>query len=124
MALTETPANRWTPAAVRGGGGTRLRRVLLRWQAPQPCRPAPGATVAEAVDPTLVGTRTLRGPPAYPSVARYRSLLAMPPSGEWSGPRRAVRFARLIHRRVRDLGGPTARAAYGGNLTLPGCYSE
>jgi hypothetical protein len=27
-----------------------------------------------------------------------------------------VRFARLIHRRVRDLGGPAARAACGGNL--------
>ena len=26
------------PATGRGGGGTRLRRVLLRWQAPQPCR--------------------------------------------------------------------------------------
>jgi hypothetical protein len=30
-----------------------------------------------------------------------------------------VRFARLIHRRVRDLGGPAVRAAYGGNLSLP-----
>jgi len=26
------------PATVGGGVGTRLRRVLLRWQAPQPCR--------------------------------------------------------------------------------------
>ena len=34
-------------------------------------------------------------------------------------PRRVVRFARLIQRRVRDLGGPAARAASGGNLTLP-----
>src|SRR5829696_3186452 len=25
------------PVTGRGGGGTRLRRVLLRWQAPQPC---------------------------------------------------------------------------------------
>jgi hypothetical protein len=33
--LTETTA---TPSATVGGGeGTRLRRVLLRWQAPQPC---------------------------------------------------------------------------------------
>jgi len=30
-----------------------------------------------------------------------------------------VRFARLIHRRGRDLGGPSARAAFGGNLSLP-----
>jgi hypothetical protein len=29
-----------------------------------------------------------------------------------------VRFARLMHRRVRDLGGPTVRAAFGGNQSL------
>jgi len=27
-----------------------------------------------------------------------------------------MRFARLTHRRGRDLGGPAARAAYGGHL--------
>jgi hypothetical protein len=32
-------------------------------------------------------------------------------------PRRMVRFARLIHRRVRVLGGPAARAACGDNLS-------
>jgi hypothetical protein len=31
---------------------------------------------------------------------------------------RVVRFARLIHRRIRILGGPAVRAAYGGNLSL------
>ena len=31
-------------------------------------------------------------------------------------PRRKVRFARLIQRRGRDLGGPSARAAFGGNV--------
>jgi hypothetical protein len=30
-----------------------------------------------------------------------------------------VRFARLMHRRVRDLGGPSARAAFGGISSLP-----
>jgi hypothetical protein len=33
-------------------------------------------------------------------------------------PRRAVRFARLIHRPVRVLGGPAVRAACGGDLSL------
>jgi hypothetical protein len=33
-------------------------------------------------------------------------------------PRRVVRFARLIHRRVRALGRPSAGAAFGGNLSL------
>jgi len=31
-------------------------------------------------------------------------------------PRRKVRFAQLIQRRVRDLGGPSVHAACGGNL--------
>jgi hypothetical protein len=31
-------------------------------------------------------------------------------------PRRVVRFARLIDRRGRVLGGPAVRAAFGGNL--------
>jgi hypothetical protein len=33
-------------------------------------------------------------------------------------PGRKVRFARLIHRPVRVLGVPSARAAFGGNLSL------
>jgi hypothetical protein len=33
-------------------------------------------------------------------------------------PRRVVRFARLIHRRGRVLGGPAFRAASGGSLSL------
>jgi len=39
------------------------------------------------------------------------------PKGGMERPRRAVRFARLIQRRGRDLGGPSARAAFGGNLS-------
>jgi hypothetical protein len=42
-----------------------------------------------------------------------------PPSGGVERPRRMVRFARLIQRHGRDLGGPTARAASGGNPSLP-----
>jgi hypothetical protein len=41
-----------------------------------------------------------------------------PPTGEWSGQTERMRFARLIHRPVRVLGGPAARAACGGNLSL------
>jgi hypothetical protein len=33
-------------------------------------------------------------------------------------PRRAVRFARLIDRRVHASGGLAVRAAFGGNLSL------
>ena len=40
---------------------------------------------------------------------KNRGRLA-PPQGEWSGRARAVRFARLIQRRGRDLGGPAVRA--------------
>ena len=40
------------------------------------------------------------------------------PLGGVERPRRVVRFARLIPRRGRDLGVPSARAACGGNLSL------
>jgi hypothetical protein len=43
----------------------------------------------------------------------------MAPLGGVVRPRRAVRFARLIDRRVRAFGGPTVRAAFAGNLNLP-----
>jgi hypothetical protein len=38
-------------------------------------------------------------------------------------PRRVVRFARLIHRRVRVLGGPAVRAAFGGDLKPTDCHA-
>jgi len=41
----------------------------------------------------------------------------LPPTGV-ERPGRMVRFARLMHRPVRVLGGPAVRAAYGGNLSL------
>jgi hypothetical protein len=40
------------------------------------------------------------------------------PLGGVDRPRRAVRFARLLQRRGRVLGGPAARAASGGSLSL------
>jgi hypothetical protein len=40
------------------------------------------------------------------------------PLGGVERPRRVVRFARLIHRPVRVLGGPAVRAARGGELRL------
>ena len=43
----------------------------------------------------------------------------MAPLGGVERPRRMVRFARLIHRRGRVLGGPSARAASGGNPIPP-----
>src|SRR5262245_51386477 len=42
----------------------------------------------------------------------------MPPLGSERS-RRVVRFARLMQRRDRVLGGPSARAASGGNLSRP-----
>jgi hypothetical protein len=55
------------PATVGSGEGTRLRRVLLRWQAQQPCRSGRLATVVQAgtptLDPTLDPTPATRVPP-------------------------------------------------------------
>jgi hypothetical protein len=47
---------------------------------------------------------------------RSRSVPGSMPLGGPERPRRAVRFARLLHRRDRVLGGPPVRAACGGNL--------
>jgi hypothetical protein len=43
----------------------------------------------------------------------------MPFEGGVERPRRVVRFARLIGRRVRVLGGPSVRAAFSGSLSTP-----
>jgi hypothetical protein len=55
------------------------------------------------------------------SATTWRSTLGLPtaahgpPQGEWSGRPEWMRFARLIHRAVRILGGPAVRAASGGH---------
>jgi hypothetical protein len=113
-----------------------LRRVLLRWQAPQPWRsrppvpawprrltPTPDPTRNPTLDPTPATrvppftARPARSPWSCPLVGlvgrKNRGRLA--PLGGVERPRRVVRFARLIHRRGRDLGGPAVRAACGGN---------
>jgi hypothetical protein len=95
-----------TCISVGGREGTRLRRVLLRWQAPQPCRSRPGATVAEAVDPyasryaspyaspyaghprTPLAGRAICSPwscPLVGLVGRKKPRPTGPPRGEWSG---------------------------------------
>jgi hypothetical protein len=118
------------------GGGTRLRRVLLRWQAPQPCRSGPRGTVAEAVDPYASGYASpyaspYAGHPRTPSLlggripagqtpswgqSAAKTAADWPPYGGVERTGRAVRFAQLMHRPVRILGGPAVRAAFGGNL--------
>jgi hypothetical protein len=104
--------------------------VLLRWQAPQPCRSWPDATVAGAADPTLIShereARTSRRPeggfplvmPLVRPVGR-KDCGRLAPHGGVVRPGRVVRFGRLIHRRGRVLGGSAVRAAFGGNLSLP-----
>ena len=60
---------------------------------------------------TLIPTPATRVPPAPPG---GRITAGHAPSGEWSGQAEWMRFARLIHRPVRVLGGPAVRAACGG----------
>jgi len=109
----------------------RLRRLLLRWQAPQP-RPAyrtAGLTRADS------GRSRYGNPYALPYACTYADpyvrhprtpsrleggvTAGRAPRGEWSGQAEWMRFARLIHRPVRVLGGPAVLAAGGGNLILP-----
>jgi len=59
------------------------------------------------------------GPLSQPGLGRLQRLLSLPgPRLSRPDPSVKVRFARLIQRPIRDLGGPTARAACGGNLSL------
>jgi len=54
------------------------------------------------------------GHPRTPSPAGTAVAAACAPRGEWSGQAEWMRFARLIHRPVRVLGGPAVRAAFRG----------
>ena len=106
------------------GEGTRLRRVLLRWQAPQPCRSRPGSHRGRGRRPYASGYASpYAGHPRTPPVRMPASVQVMPYGGV-ERPRRKVRFARLIHRRGRVLGVPSARAACGGNPALTDCHAE
>jgi hypothetical protein len=76
----------WRPAPPATG---RLRRVLLRWQAPQPAplteRRALPARLRDGdpcVNPYGIPPAPDGVPPHHPDAG---SLLVMPPSGEWSG---------------------------------------
>jgi hypothetical protein len=52
-------------------------------------------------------------------VSDSRPTARAPPLWGVMPPRRVVRFARLIHRRIRALGGPTVRADYDDSLSRP-----
>jgi hypothetical protein len=56
----DAAGRRRAPATVGGGWGTRLRRVLLRWQAPQPCRLHPGRPWPGQLTPTSSLRQPLR----------------------------------------------------------------
>src|SRR5829696_5574752 len=75
--------------------------------------------MAEAANPyvnSYVIPYATSGVPLLSRVAA--SVQVIPPRGEWSGQAEWMRFARLIDRPVRVLGGPAVRAAFGGNLSL------
>jgi hypothetical protein len=79
--------------------------VLLRWQAPQPCRSRPGASVAEAADPyasryaspyaspyagqlrtpSLIGSAVLASYAPSGGQSAAKPAADWLPSGEWSG---------------------------------------
>jgi hypothetical protein len=99
-----------TPPAVLRHVETRIRRPSGR--------SGPLMAYQSAI---RAGRQSDAGPLASAGVPQRR-----PDSPSWLGrplggverPRRAVRFARLIQRRVRVLGGPSVRAACGGNVNL------
>ena len=137
--LPGTPARR--PLWVAGGDAPSARAASLASSAaPAGPGPVPPWPSPSSLRWTLRGTLrwTLRRPPAYPLTARAARLpwscpLVGPvgrknrgrlaPLGGVERPGRKVRFARLIQRPVRDLGGPAVRAASGGIQSRPGCHA-
>ncbi len=63
-----------------------------------------------------IGVTAGKSPCGGPVARKNRGRLA--PLGGVERPHRAVRFARLIQRRGRDLGGPSVRVAFGDSLSL------
>jgi hypothetical protein len=63
--------------------------------------------------------RILRAAPKAGALTKLAHVPTHGPLGGVERPRRVVRFARLIQRPGRVLGGPTVRAAFGGNRILP-----
>jgi hypothetical protein len=117
-----TPAGHWRWS---GGDAPSARAAALASSAALPRPPGDPAHPARGGQrpPTSMGTST---PPSFPTREGCVPLAALAegicpaqrPFGGVVRPRRAVRFARLMQRPGRDLGGPAARAAYGGNLSL------
>ena len=67
--------------------------------------------------PSPAGRRITAGHAPAGGQSAAKTAADWPPSGGVERPRRKERFARLIQRHVRVLGGPSARAAFGGNLS-------
>jgi hypothetical protein len=101
------------PAAPTGPAGHLPKSRNARWWA------APADRLELAGDPPSFPTR--RG--AHPASVAKPIGAGQCPSRGVERPRRVVRFARLIHRRGRVLGGPTVRAACGGDPSRPGCHA-
>jgi hypothetical protein len=81
---------------------------------PSPADSYLAATAAGAFDPYA----SPNAGHLYSLASREHRCGRLAPLGGVERPRRAVRFAGLIHRPVRVLGGPVVRAACGGDLKL------
>jgi hypothetical protein len=97
------------PAASTGPAGYLPKSRNARWWA------TPADRLELAGDPPPFPTRS----GAYPSVGGQAHRCWSMPSREVERTRLMVRFARLMHRYVRVLGGATVRAACGGDPSPP-----
>jgi hypothetical protein len=121
--LTGTPASAGRRSRSVAGWGRafgaccfagKLRSLVIR----------PGRPLGGRLDPYVIPYVNLYVIPyaqgwRTPGLGGRAHLSSSVPLGGVERPRRAVRFARLTHRRVRVLGGPAVRAACGGNLACP-----
>jgi hypothetical protein len=121
-------------------GPLSVSKPIARSEGRRLCRDAPGQPSWRTQPPTQPGaTAALRGRQVRPCPSQGQCPRPEPRALaelvlKTAGRRRSHRPARpavadrqsvrpLIQRRGRDLGGPSARAAFGGNLSLPARHS-
>ncbi len=102
------------PAILRAAAGRSRARRGVSWRSPASVGAKKRSTPTLAY-PAPNGTARSCWLCPFGGQSTARTAADWPPYGGVERPRRVVRFARLMHRRVRALDGPSARAGFGGD---------